>query len=282
MKCPSDKCARRHAECLLGLTIKQSRSVKKLDATDVRGLLSLLLADGSLVPYRSPGGGYIQLTLTAGAAESAFLEEKVAEFRQFVPTQAQIVHYKTKPRSNGKSTSVLRFRVSSTRLRPVYNLLYPAGEREISQTALDMLGAQAAAWLWAEGARLHPEGYVDLARVGKTFDEALRVCQWIGVLTGAEATLADTHIHPRLRFQKREASKIRKALLPYAPASRTHLFKEEAWDVSLIRSARTELLLGAGDPWPQGSEEAALARDQAPGDGPDLSEPPTAHAPQGA
>ena len=253
-----------------------------MDAADVRGLLGLLLADGSLVPYRSPGGGYIQLTLTAGASESAFLEEKVAEFRQFVPTQAQIVHYKTKPRSNGKRTSVLRFRVSSTKLRPVYNLLYPSGEREISQTALDMLGAKAAAWLWAEGARVYPEGYVDLARVGKTFEEALRVCQWIGILTGAEATLADTHINPRLRFQHREASKIRKALLPYAPLSRIHLFKEQSWDVSAIRSARTELLLGQRDDQPARPEEAALAGDQAAGDGPDLLEPPTAHAAQGA
>jgi len=253
-----------------------------LDAADVRGLLGLLLADGSLVPYRSPGGGYIQLTLTAGASESAFLEEKVAEFRQFVPTQAQIVHYKTKPRSNGKSTSVLRFRVSSTKLRPVYNLLYPSGEREISQTALDMLGAKAAAWLWAEGARVYPEGYVDLARVGKTFEEALRICQWIGVLTGAEATLADTHLNPRLRFQRREASKIRKALLPYAPLSRVYLFKEESWDVSAIRSARTELLLGQGDTQLARPEEAAMAGDQATGDGPDLPQSPAAHAAQSA
>jgi hypothetical protein len=253
-----------------------------LDAADVRGLLSLLLADGSLVPYRSPGGGYIQLTLTAGASESAFLEEKVSEFRQFVPTQAQIVHYKTKPRSNGKSTSVLRFRVSSTKLRPVYNLLYPGREREISQTALDMLGAKAAAWLWAEGARVYPEGYVDLARVGRTFEEALRVCQWIGVLTGAEATLADTHKNPRLRFQHREARKIRNALLPYAPASRIHLFKEESWDVSAIRSARTELLLRERDHQSARAEEASVAGDQAQGDGPDLLEPSTADAPQGA
>ena len=244
-----------------------------MDAADVRGLLGLLLADGSLVPYRSPGGGYIQLTLTAGASESAFLEEKVAEFRQFVPTRAQIVHYKTKPRSNGKSTSVLRFRVSTTKLRPVYNLLYPGGEREITQTALDMLGAKAAAWLWAEGARVYPEGYVDLARIGRSFEEALRVCHWLGVLTGAEATFSDTHIHPRLRFQPGEAAKIRAALLPYAPMSRIHLFKEEIWDVSLIRSARTELLHGTGDIEPARREEEAMAGDPPARDGSDLLEP---------
>lgn len=230
-----------------------------MDAADVRGLLGLLLADGSLVPYRCPGGGYIQLTLTAGAKESAFLEEKVGEFRQFIPTRAQIVHYKTKPRTNGKSTSVLRFRVSTTKLRPVYNLLYPRGEREITQTALDMLGAQAAAWLWAEGARPVEDDCVDLARVGQTFEEALRVCQWLGVLTGAEASLSDTHIRPRLRFDAQQARKIRDALRPYAPSTRIHLFTDQAWDVSTIRSARTELLLGSGADEATRSKEEALA-----------------------
>ena len=121
-----------------------------MDSADVRGLLGLLLSDGSLVPYRTVGGGYIQLTLTAGATESAFLEEKVDEFRHFIPTNANIVHYETPKRSNGRSTSALRFRVSTEKLRPVYNLLYPHGEREITQTSLDLLGAKALAWCWAE------------------------------------------------------------------------------------------------------------------------------------
>jgi hypothetical protein len=249
-----------------------------LDAADVRGLLGLLLADGSLVPYRSPGGGYIQLTLTAGVKESAFLEEKVVEFRQFIPTRAQIVHYRTKPRSNGRSTSVLRFRVSTTKLRPVYNLLYPRGDREITQTALDMLGAQAAAWLWAEGARPEEDGSVDLARVGHSFEEALLVCQWLGMLTGAEASLAETHVRPRLHFDPGEARKIRDSLRPYAPSTRMYLFTDEVWDVSAIRSARTELLLGSGEDQAAGAEEKALAGDHSAGDGSDVfdsSEPAT-------
>ncbi len=105
---------------MLIITIKRSYREKQLDAVDVRGLLSLLLADGSLVSYRTPGGGYIQLTLTAGASESAFLEEKVDEFRLFIPTKAEIVPYKTSPRANGKTTPTLRFRVSTNKLRPVY------------------------------------------------------------------------------------------------------------------------------------------------------------------
>jgi hypothetical protein len=230
-----------------------------LDAADVRGLLGLLLADGSLVRYRCPSGGYIQLTLTAGAKESAFLEEKVAEFREYIPTRAQIVHYRTKPRLNGKSTSVLRFRVSTTKLRPVYNLLYPRGDREITQTALDMLGAHAAAWLWAEGARPGEGGMTELARVGQALDEALRVAQWLCVLTGAESTLSSDYVRPRLLFDRTEATKLRQALKPYAPNSRLHLFTDESWDVSTIRSARTELLLGGGSDQAARPEEATLA-----------------------
>ena len=251
-----------------------------MDATDVRGLLGLLLADGSLVPYRCPGGGYIQLTLTAGVTESAFLEEKVAEFRQFVPTRAQIVHYKTKPRANGNSTSVLRFRVSTNKLRPVYNLLYPRGDREISQTALDMLGAGAAAWLWAEGARPAKDGSVDLARVGYCTYEALMVSQWLGVLTGAESSLADTHVRPRLHFQPAEARKIKEALRSYAPKTRMYLFTDEDWDVSTIRSARTELLLGEGTDELARITQAAMAGDPAPGDRLDLSVASEPAAPQ--
>ena len=148
-----------------------------MDAADVRGLLGLLVGDGSLVPYRTPSGGYIQLTLTAGASENAFLEEKVEEFKQFIFTRAKIVPYKTKPRSSGKSTQILRFRVSTNKLRPVYNLLYPIGEKQLTQTTLDLLGAQAAAWLWAEGAKINKNGSSSLVRVGTTEEEALLIAQ---------------------------------------------------------------------------------------------------------
>lgn len=235
-----------------------------MDAVDVRGLLGLLLADGSLVPYRCPGGGYIQLTLTAGATESAFLEEKVAEFRQFLPTKAQIVPYKTLPRANGKTTLVLRFRVSTNKLRPVYNLLYPRRERRITSVVLEMLGARAAAWLWAEGARLRPDGSTELARVGNTEEEAFLVQQWLETLTGAESFITQEQVRPRLDFPATEARKLRAALLDYAPVTRQHLFKETFWDVHAIRSARTQLLHDEGQDCIQGSQAAAVAGDPAP------------------
>ena len=169
-----------------------------MEAADVRGLLGLLIADGSLVPYRTPSGGYVQLTLTAGLSENAFLEEKVEEFNQFIFTRAKIVPYKTKPRLNGSRTSILRFRVSTNKLRPIFNLLYPVGERQITQIALNLLGAQAAAWLWAEGARINKNGSSSLVRVGTTEEEAVMIAQWLQMLVGATGKLDEDHVRPRL------------------------------------------------------------------------------------
>lgn len=228
-----------------------------MDAVDVRGLLGVLLADGSLASYRTPAGGYVQLTLTAGPSESAFLEEKVAELRHFLPTKAEIVPYRTTPRDNGKTTPVLRFRVSTGKLFPIYNLLYPRGVRRITSTVLEMLGAHAAAWLWAEGARVQRDGSVELARVGGTTEEALLVQEWLETLTGAASRVDLERVRPRLWFVEEQATKIQDALLGYAPISRRHLFLQATWDVSALRSHRTHILfMEREDPAPGPTQEA--------------------------
>lgn len=231
-----------------------------MDATDVRGLLGLLLGDGSLVPYRTPGGGYIQLTLTAGASESAFLEEKVDEFRTFIKTKAQIVPYRTTPRANGKTTPILRFRVSTNKLRPIYNLLYPIGERQITHTTLDLLGAQAAAWLWAEGVKIRQDQSALLGRVGSTSEETLLIASWLEMLTGAKSKLEDNYVKPRLSFSPEDSVKIQEALKQYAPHTRKHLFQGDQWNVSAIRSSRTELQFRQRSDQSQGEEETPLVR----------------------
>ena len=239
--------------------INTSHRVKLLEATDVRGILGLLIADGSLVAYRTPSGGYIQLTLVAGATESAFLEEKVKEFNQFIFTKAKIVPYKTKARSSGNSTPILRFRVSTNKLRPVYNLLYPIGERQITQTTLDLLGAKAAAWLWAEGAKVLKDGSSLLSRVGNTFEETLMIQSWLQMLVGAEGVIDENYVRPRIQFDIENTQKVQEALINYSPQSRLHLFKQEHWNVSAIRSSRTELQFGKGENQSQGEKATSLA-----------------------
>ena len=198
------------------------------------------------------------MTITAGLNESAYLEEKVKEFKSFFPTRAQIVPYSTAKRANGKQTTVLRFRASTNRLRPVYNLLYPAGERQITQPVLDILGAQAAAWCWAESAVLGKRGGAKLSRVGNTRAEAMRLNAWLELLTGARGEVKDYRKRPRLSFGPKETQKVQSALMQYAPTSRIHLFTGEVPDVSTIRCSRTELLHGGGDSWVAGTEAEAL------------------------
>lgn len=248
-----------------------------MEAAQVKGLLGLLLADGSLVQYSTPAGGYVQLTLTGGFHDSAYLEEKVEEFRQFIPTKAQIVPYKSlggvssRPNAQGvlvkepKSTLVLRFRVSTNKLLPIYNLLYPQGERRITRQVIDMLGAAAAAWVWAEGARTPTEGDARfdgttiLARVGTSDDEAMLIAGWIEMLTGASSTLIDDvrWKKPRLLFDPRQSAKAKKALLPYAPPSRIHRFK--LTDDTATDQDSPELVPGQGDHEPAGHQAEALA-----------------------
>jgi len=193
--------------------------------------------------YRAPAGGYIQLSITSGVRGSAFLEEKVVEIKNFLPTKAEIAPH-TSTGTNGARTPCTRFRVSSPRLRPVYNLLYPGGERRITRNVLDMLGGRAAAWLWADGAKPFEDGdFYLLRKVGTSQEEAALVAGWLQVLTGAESEFSYQYYHPRLMFSREEASKIVSATRQYAPPSRIHLFNLDQPNECEIRSARSELQL---------------------------------------
>lgn len=163
-------------------------------------------------------------SLNAGLHERDFLEEKVAEVRSFIATNAEIVPYQTPERETGNRTTVLRFRVASTKLRPVYNLLYPYRRRRITRAALELLGGRAAAWLWAESMRPGRGGFL-LRRVGSTTEEARLISGWLELLTGATSAVLDDHAKPRLWLDLEQGARLREVLLPYAPATRVRLFQ---------------------------------------------------------
>jgi hypothetical protein len=166
-----------------------------------------------------------------GAGERTFLEEKAEEIRRWIPTTARIADYETRARDSGRTTTVLRFRFTSDKLAPVYNLLYPYGEREITGPALEFLGGRAAAWLWAEGAKALDGREYLLRRVGQTESEAQLVRGWLQMLTGAQSVVVyprDGRGHgkglPRLHFESDQVCRLQATLLPYAPAARPQLF----------------------------------------------------------
>jgi hypothetical protein len=205
----------------------------KMDTPGVRGLLGVLLADACLMRQRAPGQDRIFAAMHGGSKERDFLQEKAEEVRRFVPTKARVIPYRTPVRESGNSTEVLRFRFTSDALLPIYNLLYPSREREITGPALELLGGRAAAWLWAEGACLLGGDGAMLRRVGRWEGEAQLVRGWLQMLTGAESTVVHPRAGsgsgkglPRLWFQPDQASRLRESLAPYAPASRWNLFVE--------------------------------------------------------
>lgn len=199
-----------------------------MDTFEIRSILGLLLAGGYLTYCRGASKDYVRATLNAGVGHRDFLEEKVAEIRQFVPTKAEIKPYLTPIRESGKRTTVLRFRFSSNALRPIYNLLYPCREREITRAVLELLGGRAAAWLWAEGARLSPDGSAVLSHVGTLQEEAQLIRGWLQLLTGVDAAISQGggSARPRLYFSADDTRRLQTALLPYAPNSRRRLFEE--------------------------------------------------------
>lgn len=207
----------------------------KMDTQGVRELLGVLLADGCLTRRRGPSHSRVIAAMHGSPREQDFLEEKAAEVRRWVPTQARVTPYRTARRESGQRTTVLRFRFTSEILTPIYNLLYPNGEREITHPALQVLGGRAAAWLWAEGARpLEEPGSFLLRRVGRWEGEARLISGWIAMLTGADSEV----VHPRalqgkgkglpqLWFKADQATRLQDTLAPYAPVSRLSLFRRD-------------------------------------------------------
>jgi hypothetical protein len=200
-----------------------------MDTENVRSLLGLFLADGRLERLRGPVRPQVRGILDGGVGEKDFLQEKVDELLRSLPATSsriqppEIRPYQTSVRDNGRSTTVLRFRVADTRLHLIYNLLYPARQRRITSQVLELVGGRAGAWLWAENAKERKQGWV-LKRVGQTAEEALLVRDWLQLLTGAAGELIQQGVTPRLLFKDPQATLLRGSLLPYAPASRRHLF----------------------------------------------------------
>ena len=197
-----------------------------MDTNSVKGLMALLVADGSLTRYDAIGGAYAQMTLTAGVTEAEVLKEKAEEVRRFLPTRASIAPYNTAPRDNGKRTRMLRFRVSTRKLMPLYHLLYPFREKVISSDVLSLVGNRGAAWLWADGARPQRDGSCLLVRVGRSEREAFLLAGWLNTLLGVDPELDTGNLLPRLRLSPGDAKTARTLLRPCAPRSRYHLFTE--------------------------------------------------------
>ena len=247
----------------------------------MQGILGVILVDGSLNLVKTSVRESLQLTLTGGEDELEFLQEKVDEIDRHLPNKAQVFHAEVNktqlsgPDGKPKATQILRYRLCSNKLMPVYNLLYPNHQREITDSALELLGGRAMAWAWAEAAQpmAGKKKFKDplkqrvshwiLRRAGRTEKEAVAMQRWIQKLTGAQSTIERTNLKPRLLFQIAHAKELMSTLSPYAPESRIHLFNWYSSDDRGVHKDGIELLHGPGNDRAQRKAKEALAVAQA-------------------
>lgn len=236
-----------------------------MDPDDVRGLVSLFLAAGNLVCYRSPGGGRVQATLTGGQRDAAYLEEKVDAYRKHIETQARIIPYHPQGKAYGGSSMILRFRHTSTKLLPIYHLFYPRGKRHITSSVLELCGGNAAAWLLAEHGDRDRQGLV-LRSTASTLEEVIRIGQWFTTMTGADLNvqLEGPRKQPVIRMSSEQAAKAADTLSPYAPASRRHFFLLCLNDVIPVCDPSALLLPGQGTSLAPRRKVKVVARNQTP------------------
>ncbi|MCE2839152.1 MAG: hypothetical protein LW834_19745 [Cyanobium sp. 49614_E6] len=201
-----------------------------------RGLSSVLVSSGSFYLLRRPTVSYIEIVWSGSQRQAAYFHEKVAEIQHFFPTAAQV--------SPGTAQSPgLRFKITSDRLRPLYNLFVPRGSRRISSACLELCGARAIAWLFSDHGRRTPRGF-ELGSVARHAEEAVLLAQWIKTILGVDCRARLRGRRLALLLDSTNAAKAAEQLLDYSPASRRHLFLQLLNDRDPVCDPCDLLLLG--------------------------------------
>jgi len=175
-----------------------------------RGLSSVLVSSGSFYLLRRPTVSYIEIVWSGSQRQAAYFHEKVAEIQHFFPTAAQV--------SPGTAQSPgLRFKITSDRLRPLYNLFVPRGSRRISSACLELCGARAIAWLFSDHGRRTPRGF-ELGSVARHAEEAVLLAQWIKTILGVDCRARLRGRRLALPLDSTNAAKAAEQLRDYSPA----------------------------------------------------------------
>jgi hypothetical protein len=211
-----------------------------------RGLSSVLVSSGSFYVLRRPTASYIEIVWSGSQRQAAYFHEKVAEIQHFFPTSARV--YQTRPRtiSGVEQPAGLRFKITSDRLRPLYNLFVPRGKRRISSACLELCGARAIAWLFSDHGRRTPRGF-ELHSIARNAEEAVLLAQWMKTILGIDCRARLRGRLTALLLDPDNAAKAAEQLLDYSPLSRRHLFLQLLNDRDPVCDS-SDLLL----PGPQG------------------------------
>ena len=209
-----------------------------------RGLSSVLVSSGSFHLLRRPTVSYVEIVWSGSQAQAAFFHEKVDEIKRFFPTSAQVTHTRSRSSADGVKRPGLRFKITSDRLRPLYNLFVPRGARRISSSCLELCGARAVAWLFSDHGRRTPRGF-ELRGVARNAEEAVLLAQWMQTILGITCRARLRSRRLTLLLDPFSAAKAAEQLLDYSPATRRHLLLQLLNDRDPVCDPRDLLLPGA-------------------------------------
>jgi len=209
-----------------------------------RGLSSVLVSSGSFYLLRRPTASYIEIVWSGSQRQAAYFHEKVEEIKRFFPTSAQVTHTHPRTSAGVESSASLRFKITSDRLRPLYNLFVPRGTRRISSSCLELCGARAIAWLFSDHGRRTSRGF-ELHSVARHAEEAVLLAQWMKTILGVDCRARLRGRRLALLLDPDNAAKAAEQLLDYSPASRRHLFLQLLNDRDPVCDPSDLLLPGA-------------------------------------
>lgn len=205
----------------------------------------MLLSSGSFAILRRPTTTYVEIVWSGSQSAAAYFQEKVAEVQKFFPTKARLVSTTCRTTRGKRLYPGLRFKITSDRLRPLYNLFVPRGSKRISSACLELCGARAAAWLFCDRGHRTPAGF-RLRSAVTTTEEAVLLGQWLQTILGVRCLVQVRGRRPLLIFDADNAAKAAEQLLDYAPLTRRHLFLQLLNDRAPVCDSRDLLLPGAG------------------------------------
>lgn len=188
-----------------------------------RGLSSVLVSSGSLSLLRRPTASYVEIVWSGSQRQAAYFHEKVEEIKHFFPTNAQVIHACSRTKDGRRLPPALRFKVTSDRLRPLYNLFVPRGSKRISSACLELCGARGIAWLFSDHGRRTPRGF-ELRGVARNAEEAVLLGQWMQTILGVSCRARLRSRRLALLLDPANAAKAAEQLLDYCPDTRRHLF----------------------------------------------------------
>lgn len=254
--------------------------------------MSFCLGKGSLCLYSR---SYV-LQIAQPYRQAEYSRYQWRRICQFIPTAKEPrFHNLGATGEDQNERGQWRLRISSRWFETAYNMLYPLSGADpatgfrpfrIEQPALELLGAEAIASLWADRGRVLRgsgllKGQLNLSRV--TFDEAELLQQWIARLTGASGEVDHSprnHAAPMLFFDQEALYGLLQSLRPtwmgQAPCLATKFQPEPPAERTTPRRSRESRHLRALLLQPQSGGNGVVPRRRSnrrlplPGEAPEL------------